>query len=89
MTFLRYSLLVRTDCEREFILLGYRMRLSRSEASLLCRLTEGTVDTDGLGLKMRRTTAAFVCSVNKKAFRISGRRLILFRDGGYRLNPYL
>ena len=66
------------------------MRLSVGEARLLCRLMKkGTCSSVGLDKAAKHAVAVLVYTVNKKAFRISGRRLILFCDGGYRLNPYL
>ncbi len=84
------SLLVPTESERCFLLLGYPLFLSVSEAELLHRLIERQViPTEPLSARSANTLAAKICAINKKAHRVSGRRLILFSDGAYRLNPYL
>ncbi|MBO5938181.1 MAG: hypothetical protein J6Q82_01605 [Clostridia bacterium] len=90
LTLLRNSLLVPTERELCFLLLGYPLFLSRTEATLLRYLiTNKTISTKHLTGRSANTLAAKICGINKKAHRISGRRLILFSDGAYRFNPYL
>lgn len=89
-TFLRFYKFLSTKQEKEFFLLGYPLRLSPEEAALLRyiqkRRTLGVRITPNVS---KNALAVRVCSINKKAMRVSGRKLIVFIDGAYRLNPYL
>lgn len=77
------------------VLLGYPLRLSPSERKLLVYIAEnGGADIDSLssllgsGVK-RGNVAVHINSINKKAFDISGRKLILFEDSQYNINPHM
>ena len=87
---MRISKLRQTACEREFLLLGYPLCLSPEEATLVHLLkkkrTRGIVSLPNTSAN---ALAVRVYSINQKALRISGRKLIVFSDGAYRLNPYL
>ncbi len=76
--------------DREFFLLGYPLRLSPEEAKLLRRIKKNRTLGIRIGTKASANALAVrVCGINKKAMRVSGRKLIVFIDGAYRLNPYL
>lgn len=88
LTFLRTPLLVATKCERDFLFLGYPLRLSATEAKLLHRLLEEGKILREECEETKNSLSVRICAINKKAYRISGRRLIIFDEGEYRLNPY-
>lgn len=80
----------------QFHLLGYHLSLSPKEREILLALMEARADgTDILSIETlsqrkqinasARSISVHVCSINKKAFDISGRKLIQFSDGGYTL----
>ena len=76
-------------------LLGFRLKLSRTEQKLLWAIAQGgKCDVDGLvallpeGVK-RGNVAVHINSINKKAERISGRKLVLFEDRKYKINPFM
>ena len=76
-------------------LLGYELKLSPTEASLLRAIAEGgKSDVDTLALLLndgvsRTNIAVHVNGINKKAARISERRLVVHKDGRYVINPYM
>ena len=87
---MRNCLLAATESDTRFLLLGYPFSLSRTESELLHTLiASNAISTEAMSPRAANTLAAKICSINKKAYRISGRRLILFSDGAYRFNPYL
>ena len=87
---MRIPMLVSTEQEQEFLLFGYPLHLSPDEATLVHLLrkkrTRGIFSLPNLSAN---ALAVRVCSINKKAMRVSGRKLIVFSDGAYHLNPYL
>ena len=86
---MRISKLVATEHKQEFLLLGYPLHLSPDEAELLHLLQKKrSLGVSTLANVSKNALAVRVCSINKKAIRIGGRRLIIFEDGAYRLNPY-
>ena len=87
---MKRSLLSPTESEHVFLLLGYPLRLSTAEAAYLhAMIACDSLSTVHLSARDAKMLAAKLCSINKKAYRISGRRLILLLDGVYRLNPDL
>ncbi len=80
--------------EPRVILLGYPLSLSQLELKILmsvCREHPFSISIEMLATEIGITAnslAVHICSLNKKAARISGRRLIVF-DGGYRLNEFM
>lgn len=81
--------------EKEAHLIGYKLKLSPTERLLLSKIAESkSASIDELlallssGIS-RGNIAVHINSVNKKADAISGRRLILFENDRYILNPYM
>ncbi len=86
---MRFPKLLPTEMQ-EFLLLGYPLRLSPDEAEIVRALQKHRTLRSHRGANSSQNTLAVrVCRINKKAMRISGRKLIVFTDGAYRLNPYL
>lgn len=79
------------DTDRNLTLLfGYRLALSPAETALVkALLTEGSAGVRTVAGIPARSLPVHVCSVNRKATEIGGRRLIAYRDGAYRLNPMM
>lgn len=76
-------------------LLGFRLKLSRTEQKLLWAIAQGgKCDVDSLvtllpeGVK-RGNVAVHINSINKKAECISDRKLVLFENGKYKINPFM
>ena len=80
----------------QFYLLGYHLSLTPKEKEILLALMESRAnDADPLSIQALTSnpniTASaasipvHVCAINKKAFAISGRKPIVFSDGGYSL----
>ena len=76
-------------------LIGYKLKLSPTERAILYDITEkGGASIDELlpllseGVS-RGNIAVHVNSINKKADTISGRKLVLFENDKYILNPYM
>lgn len=76
-------------------LIGYPIKLSPTERILLCEIAESkgaTIDTllsllsSGVS---RGNVAVHINSINRKAEAISGRRLVLFENEKYILNPFM
>ncbi|MBQ3000014.1 MAG: hypothetical protein IJD64_06095 [Clostridia bacterium] len=87
---MRYPKLVATENKQEFLLLGYPLHLSPDEAELVHTLQgKRSLASKSIPNTSANALAVRVCSINKKAIRVSGRRLIIFENGAYRLNPYL
>ena len=87
---MRISKFVATENKQEFLLLGYPLHLSPDEAELVHTLKKKrTLGVRSFENLSPNALAVRVCSINKKAKRVGGRRLIIFEDGAYRLNPYL
>lgn len=87
---MRYSNLAATENKQEFLLLGYPLHLSPDEAELVHLLQrKRTLGVTRIPNTSANSLAVRVYSINQKAKRVSDRRLIIFEDGAYRLNPYL
>ena len=85
-----FTKLTSTEREQDFLLLGYPLHLSPDEATLvhaIQAMPSGGIRS--LPNLSANALAVRVYSINQKAARISGRKLIVFSDGAYRLNPYL
>lgn len=79
----------------EAYLIGYKLKLSPTERAILFEIANNngaTIDdllhllADGVS---RGNIAVHINSINKKAERVSGRKLVLFQDDRYVLNPYM
>ena len=79
----------------EAYLIGYKLKLSPTERAILFEIASkggATIDdllhllADGVS---RGNIAVHINSINKKADGISGRRLVLFQDDKYIINPYM
>ena len=81
--------------EKEAYLIGYKLKLSPTERAILLEIADknGASIEDLLPLLSegvsRGNIAVHINSINKKATNISGRKLILFEDGKYVINPYM
>ena len=95
MDVLQHRFLVYYHGSDSFTLLGYPLSLSRTEHRLLLAvLTAGERSPEQLAAVLGRqlsrgAIAAHVCGINKKAAAISGRRLLEYRGGAYRLFHYM
>ena len=89
-----YYFLELSETEPHVLLLGYPLSLSETEYGILlsiCREHPSPLSIDSLVAEHSLSTngvAVHICNLNKKAARISGRRLIVF-DGGDRLNEFM
>ena len=81
--------------QKEAFLLGHRLKLSSTEQKLLYAIAQGGrsgVDdmlpllSEGVG---RGNVAVHINSINKKAEKISGRKLIIYEASQYKLNPFM
>ena len=79
----------------EVYLIGYRLKLSPTERAILYEIADkGSASIDELlpllssGVS-RGNIAVHINSINKKADGVSGRRLVLFENDKYILNPYM
>lgn len=81
--------------EKNVYLIGYKLKLSPSERNLLLNIANSkgkTIDelllllNDGVS---RGNVAVHINSINKKAMAVSERKLILFEDEKYIINPYM
>ena len=79
----------------EAYLIGYKLKLTPTERAILFEIADkngSSIDellhllTDGVS---RGNIAVHINSINKKADAVSGRRLVLFEDEKYILNPYM
>lgn len=79
-----------------FVYLGYALKLTPTERKVLTAICEnGRIDVEGIiaacGLhaRGRGNVSVHVHSINKKAYDVGGRKLIVFDDGVYGLNDYM
>ena len=76
-------------------LLGYRLILSPTEKKILQTVSQGgKSNTDELCSLLPQgigagNIAVHINSINAKAKRISGRRLIVYENGQYNINPFM
>lgn len=81
--------------ESDVYLIGYKLKLSPTEKTIL----ESIAKNDGASIEdllpllsdgvSRGNIAVHINSINKKADGISARKLVLFEDGRYIINPYM
>ena len=83
------------DAQKVF-LLGYDMKLTPAEYRVLTVIAatsgvsaEEIMERGGFSGMSKSNVAVHICSINKKAGRISGRRLILFENDVYLLSKYM
>ncbi len=82
-------------CPERIFLLGYELKLSPSEDKLLRAIAQGQKsDIDSLSLLLRDgvgrgNIAVHINSINKKAAKISERKLVIHKDSRYIINPYM
>jgi len=82
------------DGEKSF-LLGFPLKLTPTERRILLSIAENdSVSADELipllKTNVSRTNiSVHICEINRKAYSISGRKLVLFEAGSYKLNPYM
>lgn len=76
-------------------LIGYKLKLSPTERAILYEIADksgASIDellpllSSGVS---RGNIAVHINSINKKADAVSGRRLVLFENDRYILNPYM
>ena len=81
--------------KNEAYLIGYKLKLTPTERSILFEIADkkgASIDellsllSEGVS---RGNIAVHINSINKKADSISGRRLVLFENNKYILNPYM
>ena len=80
---------------KEAYLIGYKLKLSPTERAILLEIAQNAgaaIDelmpllSDGVS---RGNIAVHINAINKKAFSVSGRRLVLFENDRYIINPYM
>lgn len=80
---------------KEAYLIGYKLKLSPTERAILLEIAQNAgaaIDelmpllSDGVS---RGNIAVHINAINKKAFGVSGRRLVLFENDRYIINPYM
>ena len=80
---------------KEAYLIGYKLKLSPTERAILLEIAQkagASIDelmpllSDGVS---RGNIAVHIKAINKKAFGVSGRRLVLFENDRYIINPYM
>ena len=82
-------------CENEIFLLGYRLKLSPTEKAILLKIAKDESASIDQLLSLlssgvsRGNIAVHINSINKKAIAISDRKLVLFEDEKYIINPYM
>ena len=75
-------------------LLGFPLKLSPTEQKLLVSICERDATIEELSTLLcegvsRQNVAVHINSINRKAELISGRRLVIFTNECYTLNPYM
>ena len=76
-------------------LLGYELKLSKTELALLYEISQGgkTGVDDLLNILSsgvsRGNVSVHVNAINNKAKKISGRNLVVFNNGRYTINPFM
>ena len=77
----------------EAYLIGYKLKLSPTERAILLEIAEkGSASIDELlpllsGGVSRGNIAVHINAINKKANSVSGRKLVLFENERYIINP--
>ena len=75
-------------------LLGFPLKLSPTEQKLLMAICERDATIEELSTLLcegvsRQNVAVHINSINRKAELISGRKLVIFTNECYTLNPYM
>ena len=79
----------------EAFLLGVKLKLSPTELKLLYEIAySGGIGADKLLLLLKDgvskgNIAVHISSINKKAEKISNRKLIIFEKSEYKINPFM
>lgn len=82
-------------CPDKIFLLGYELKLSPTEEKLLRTIADGgKSDIDSLALLLtsgvsRTNISVHISSINKKAEKISKRKLVIYKNSRYTVNPYM
>lgn len=81
--------------DKECFFFGYPLKLTPTEHRLLLEISKnGDSSPDSLISLLssdvsRGNIAVHISSINKKAYYISGRKLIIFEKAHYKINPYM
>ncbi len=87
---LQNRFLIIDTCSASVHLMGYRLSLSPTEFALLKLIALQDTHSDSKYPEFSPSTIpVHVWSINKKAKKISGRRLIESINGNYRINPLM
>lgn len=78
--------------ENGALLLGFPLKLSPTEHRLLLTIAERDASVEQLASLLcegvsRQNVAVHINSINRKAEAIGGRKLVIYTDGCYSLNP--
>ena len=79
----------------EAYLIGYKLKLSPTERAILFEIAnKKSASIDELlpllsSVVSRGNIAVHINSINKKAYAVSGRKLVLFENDRYIINPYM
>lgn len=85
-----YRKLTVSPQSREIVLLGYAVKLTKSEHAILMSLMES--DEEGVEIAGLResigtsSVSVHVCNINRKARELSGRSLIVYANKRYKIN---
>ena len=95
MSRIQFRFLCYDDTDGSFTLLGYPLSLSPTEAQILRAVLEAEAKDENLSSTKagsplaRKSVSVHVCAINRKAAMISGRKLLNFQNGAYRLSPHM
>ena len=94
MSRLQFRFLSYDDTDGSFTLLGYPLSLSPTEAQILravleAEVTGGCSSSGAESPRTRSSVPTHICAINRKAAQISGRRLVQFLGGVYRISPHM
>ena len=85
------------NCDKDiFVYIGYELKLTPTEHKVLAAIykskrigVEEIISECGLHARGRGNVSVHVHSINKKAYDIGGRKLVVFEGGMYGLNEYM
>ena len=81
--------------ETGVFLLGFPLKLTPTEKRFLIKIAEDeAISADGLLALLphhvsRGNITVHINSINKKAYAISGRKLVVYQNRHYKINPYM
>lgn len=81
--------------EEQAYLLGFPLKLTPTEHRFLLFIAQNSFASANDLIPLLRTNASrgnisvHICEINKKAYAISGRKLVMFESGYYHINPYM